>query len=246
MNRVIKLERVFLHCRGRCILNDMNLNINEGESFAIVGPNGAGKTKLLRLMVGLESPSAGKIEVLGRDNVCNLSFKELASLRQDIGMVFQGGSLVNRLSVLENIMLPLHNTTLSQSEMKREAHLQIVRLQLDGREHFLPHELSVGTMRIIEMARASIHNPRLLLCDGLLDGLDPAAGVEIYGLLENCKKSSNMTIIVTSRILNNISGIAHRVCILNRGHMLFVGSPQQVREKAMSDVEVKHVITGEL
>ncbi len=188
MPAIVKLENVFQHIGGRCVLEDITLRIEAGESFALLGPNGAGKTLLLRLIMGLDRPSAGHIEVLGRA-LAHVSPAEMIQLRRSVGMVMQGGALLNGLSVMENLILPLRAGGLSTNRMQRTARLIMTQLRLDGLENMRPFELSGGLSRKVELARALIRRPPLLLWDELLDGLDPASVGEIVEHLQREKKN---------------------------------------------------------
>ena len=122
MNAAVRLERVFQHISARSVLNDVNLRIEEGEVFVLIGPNGSGKTILSRLILGLDMPTAGLVEVLGKD-LGSLGAREFAELRRTTGMVFQGGSLLNDLTVVDNIMLPLRYASLDPEERQRRVRL---------------------------------------------------------------------------------------------------------------------------
>ncbi len=243
MDAIIKLEHVFQHMGTRCVLDDVNLHIDDGETFALLGANGAGKTLLLRLLLGLDTPSAGRIEVLGRD-LATLDARSLAELRRDVGMVFQGGSLLNELTVAENIMLPLRNEALSAEELQRKVRLIMMQLRLDGLENSRPPEISSGLRRQIEMARALVHRPSLLLWDGLGEGLDLAAGAEIRDILMDHKKSHNMSIIITSHQLPQVEGIASRIGVLESGRLMFTGTPEQASAMKRDDFELRCLLDG--
>ncbi len=243
MDTIVKLEHVFQHMGARRVLNDVNLSIENGEAFALLGTNGAGKTLLLRLILGLDVPSAGRIEVLGRD-LATLDAGGLAKLRRNVGMVFQGGSLLNELTAAENIMLPMRDEALSAEELQRRTRLLMMQLRLDGLENFRPSELSSGLLRQIEMARALVRRPSLLLWDGLGDGLDLAAGAEIQDLLMDYKKSHNMSIIMTGHRITQVEAIASRIGVLEAGRLLFAGAPEKALAMKKHDFELRCLLDG--
>ena len=243
MGNVVKMEKVFQHIGKRCILNDINLTVEEGESFVLLGPQGAGKTILFRLLTGLDKPSAGKIEILDKD-IGNINVKTIAKLRYRIGMVFQGGSLLNRLSVMENIMLPLRETSLSRKEMNQAVRFIMMQLRLDGMENLMPYELSGGTLRLIELARALIKKPNLLFWDELMDGIDRASATEIKELLQNHKINNNMTILMSSHLVDDALQMADRVGILQNGCLLFIGTPEEAIKRKADNIELKYILDG--
>jgi len=242
---IIKLENIFQHIGGRCVLEDISLCIEAGESFALLGPNGAGKTLLLRLIMGLDRPSAGRIEVLGRD-LTHASPAEMIRLRRSVGMVMQGGSLLNGLSVIENLILPLRASGLSTDRMQRTARLIMTQLRLDGLENMRPYELSGGLSRKVELARALICRPLLLLWDELLDGLDPASVGEIKEHLQREKKTYNMTLIFSTHQTGGALTIAHRIGVLESGRLLFTGSQEGLEAAERRDLELRFALQGSL
>lgn len=245
MQTAVTIENLFQHVAGRRVLDGVSLTVMGGESFALLGPNSAGKSMLLRLLAGLDGPSSGRIEVLGRE-LGQLDAAGLDRLRQGMGMVFQGGSLLNGLTVLENILLPLRGAAIDWDEMQRKARLIMMQLRLDGLENFRPGELSGGLLRRIEIARALVREPRLLLLDEVMDGLDRGAMVEILELVRDYKARHEMTVIYTSHLLEYAMDIADRVALLQGGRLLFLGSPEQLQEAAVEDQELRYIVDGQL
>jgi len=241
----VKLENIFQHIGGRCVLEDISLCIEAGESFALLGPNGAGKTLLLRLIMGLDRPSAGHVEILGKD-LAHLSPDEMIRLRRSMGMVIQGGSLLNGLSVMENLILPLRASGLSTERMQRTARLIMTQLRLDGLENMRPYELSGGLARKVELARALIRRPPLLLWDELLDGLDPASLREIEEHLRCEKKTYNMTLLFSTHQAGGVLTIADRIGVLDRGRLLFAGSREGLEMVEDRDLELRFALQGRL
>lgn len=245
MSAIVKLKNIFQHIGGRCVLEDITLCIEAGESFALLGPNGAGKTLLLRLIMGLDRPSAGSIEILGKD-LAHVSPAEMIRLRRSVGMVIQGGSLLNGLSVMENLILPLRASGLSTKRMQRTARLIMTQLRLDGLENMRPYELSGGLSRKVELARALICRPPLLLWDELLDGLDPASVGEIEEHLQREKKTYNMTLIFSTHQPGRVFTIASRIGVLERGRLLFTGSQEGLEAAECRDLELRFALQGRL
>ena len=244
MNAIVKLDSVYQHIQGRCVLENINLSIQHGEAFALLGPNGSGKTRLLRLIMGLDRASAGSIEVLGHD-IARLSFAKMQALRASLGMVFQGGSLLHDLSVVENLILPLQQSRHSAAALQRAARLIMTQLRLDGLENLRPYELSGGLMRKVELARALIRRPALLLWDELLDELDPASLCELREHLRQENQTREMTLLFTSHQVTNAISIAHRIGVLANGRMLFTGTEKDLQQAKQHNLEIRYVVDGQ-
>ena len=245
MPPIVKFDRVFQHVNGRCVLDNINLTIAQGESFALVGPNGAGKTLLLRLIMSLDQPSAGRIEVFGQD-LTSVTHSELVRVRRSIGTVIQSGALLNGLTVLENLMLPLRNTGESIEKMRRSARLTMTQLRLDGMENLRPNELSGGLKRKVELARALICKPALLLWDELMDGLDPVSALEIQNHLRRQKVNHNMTFVFTTHQSDGVMLSATRIGVLDNGRLLFEGSHDELVVAKKEQLELRYTLEGRI
>jgi ABC-type transporter Mla maintaining outer membrane lipid asymmetry ATPase subunit MlaF len=240
---LIALEQVFQHVNGRCTLSDLRLQVHPGDSLLLLGPNGAGKSLTLRLMLGLDQPSAGRIQLFGQD-LAQLSDARMNRLRQRIGAVLQGGSLLDELTVLDNMLLPLRTRQQSQTQLARAARLVITQLQLDGMEHRYPRALSLGQRRRAELARALIIRPQLLICDGLSDGLDQPALRDILETLRIQRESQGLTLVATGNALHALIRDEDRVAVLNRGHLLFSGPRAELETSAATDLTLRTILEG--
>ncbi|MGH8557500.1 MAG: ABC transporter ATP-binding protein [Methylococcales bacterium] len=243
MTTVVEFENVFQHANGRCILHGVSFAIRKGESFALLGPNGAGKTMLLRLIMALDRPSAGRIAVLGQD-YNKLSGAQLARFRRSLGMVLQGGALLNGLTVVENLLLPLRACGYNGDSMWRKARLILTQLRLDGLENLYPRELSGGMLRKVELARALIQKPEVLMWDELLDGLDPVSVIEIEEHLAREKRTREMTVLFTTHQASGVLSITNRVGVLDNGTLLFDGVFEDLSGFADRDPDLKYALKG--
>ncbi|EXJ17177.1 ATP-binding cassette domain-containing protein [Imhoffiella purpurea] len=243
MTEAIRLSGIFQHVKGRAALMDIHLSLPQGEWLLVVGPNGAGKSLLMRLILGLDPPSAGTIRVLGED-VAACSGRSMRRLRRRVGAVLQGGALLAEYSVLENLLLPLRDAPMSREEMARAARLVMTLLQLDGLENHLPRALSLGLQRRVELARALIHRPSLLIWDGFSDGLDPAAIQDTLAVLANLRESAKLTLIATDNRPDILSGSEYRVAVLDRGRLLFDGSPDAVFSASEDRFDLRAALWG--
>jgi len=229
----VHLSGVFQHIDDRCVLSNIELRIPRGRVFLLLGPNGAGKTLLMHLLTGLHRPSVGDVSILG-EPINQLSAARRATLRRHIGMVFQRGSLIGDLSILDNILLPLRCESLRRAEMARRARLIMTRLHLDGMENLYPDALSGGLLKRVELARALIHRPQLLIWDEILDGVDAASAHEVLNLIKNERTLGDMTLILTSHRQSLMTQLAEQVGILDQGRLIFNGSPAQVQAASSS------------
>lgn len=194
-------------------LDNIDLNIEEGNFIVILGPSGAGKSTLLNLLGGLDSPTSGKIVVDGKD-ISNLSCNELADYRaQTIGFVFQSYNLIPTLTVYENIALvkEIVKDPLSVKEMLKEVGL------IDHIDKF-PSELSGGEQQRVSIARALAKNPKILLCDEPTGALDSETGALILKVLLNMAKCYHKTIIIVTHN-QNIAKMADQIIRVKSGHI---------------------------
>jgi len=239
----LELAGVFQHVGGRAALAGIDLSVESGEWLLLAGPNGAGKSLLTRLILGLDTPSAGTIRVLGQD-IQSLDWGAMARLRARIGAVLQGGSLVASLSVLENLLLPLRGLPGGRDRLAREARLAMTVLQLDGMENLRPRSLSLGQRRRVELARALIHSPELLVWDGLTDGLDPAAARDTLQVLRAQRESRKLTLIATDNDPDVLGDACDRVAVLERGRLAFTGTPAELQTALPQRLDLRYLLRG--
>lgn len=179
------------------VLKRIDLKIEEGEFVAIMGPSGAGKSTLMNILGLLDSPTGGRYLLKGQD-VTQLPDKLLARLRnQRIGFVFQLFHLLDRLSVLDNVLLPLLYSENYPADAKERGLRLLARVGLSDRVHYKPNALSGGQQQRVAIARALITNPDLILADEPTGNLDSAMGAEILGLLRELHEEGRTVVLVT-------------------------------------------------
>ena len=199
---MIKGEHISKSFEGRTILDDISVEFETGKTNLIIGRSGSGKTVLLKTLVGLHSPDTGRILY---DDVCytELSFNERKAIRKDIGMIFQGGALLDSSTVVENVKLPLDLFTEQSEEEKLErVNFCLRRVQLENADHLYPSELSGGMIKRVAIARAIVLNPRYLFCDEPNSGLDPQTSVVIDNLIQDITREYNITTIINTHDMN--------------------------------------------
>jgi putative ABC transport system ATP-binding protein len=178
-------------------LKKIDLDIHQGEYVALMGPSGSGKSTLMNIIGCLDTPSAGKYW-LNQKEVSMMTDIELSKVRNDeIGFVFQTFNLLNRLSSLENVALPLVYAGISQKERLERARETLNKVGLGNRLDHKPNELSGGQRQRVAVARALINNPSLLLADEPTGNLDTQTSHEIMGLFEEIHAGGNTIVLVT-------------------------------------------------
>jgi putative ABC transport system ATP-binding protein len=180
------------------VLNDISIEVNEGEFFGLMGPSGSGKTTLLNLIAGIDRPSKGNIIVGGVD-IAKLNESALAKWRsQHVGFVFQFYNLLPVLTAFENVELPLLLTSLSKADRKKHVDLALDVVGLGDRTRHYPKQLSGGQEQRVAIARAIVTDPTLLVADEPTGDLDKHSAEEIMTLLERLNNEYKKTIVMVT------------------------------------------------
>jgi putative ABC transport system ATP-binding protein len=180
------------------VLHGIDLDIDKGDFVALMGPSGSGKTTLLNLIGGLDSPTAGEIEVAGQ-RIDRLSSGQLAQWRsRNVGFVFQFYNLMPTLTAQKNVELPLLLTRLSAAHRKRNAGIALELVGLADRARHRPSELSGGQQQRVAIARAIVSDPTLLICDEPTGDLDRQSAEEILTLLQQLNREHGKTIMMVT------------------------------------------------
>lgn len=179
-------------------LNDISLDIHQGEFLALMGPSGSGKSTLLHIIAGIDRPTKGECRVQGVD-VTRLNESQLADWRnQNVGFVFQTFNLIPVLTAFENVELPLLLTKLSSKRRKEQVKTALAMVGLEGRMHHLPKQLSGGQEQRVAIARALVTDPSLMVADEPTGNLDSASAHDVLEILQSlCKEVGKTVIMVT-------------------------------------------------
>ena len=179
-------------------VDDISLRIQEGEFVSLLGPSGSGKSSLLNLIAGLDSPTSGSV-VSGGKELATLSRAELADYRRHVvGMVFQSFNLIPRMTVLENVELPLRFAEVDRVQRAQKASRALERVGLSGRLRHRPIELSGGEQQRVAIARSLVNEPKILLADEPTGNLDSRTGTEVMDLIRDLNQSLNMTVVLVT------------------------------------------------
>lgn len=177
-------------------LDHVSLKLYKGEFLSIVGPSGAGKSTLIKCLTLQERPEEGRIIVAGRD-ITMLRDRELPYYRRKVGIVFQDFKLLPSKTVQENVAFALEVSSVSNKEIKERVHIMLETVGMSSKAENFPHELSGGEQQRIAIARALVHDPKILIADEPTGNLDPVNTWEIIELLYKINKSGTMVILAT-------------------------------------------------
>jgi len=236
---VIELRHVVREFPGNLVLDDVSFRLYRGETLAILGGSGTGKSTVLRLILRLDLPNSGDVYVMGTD-VAHCPVPEMLTIRQQMGMVFQGAALFDSLSVFDNVAFPLYELTdLPEDEIAAQVSraLSFVDLDPDRVGSLLPAELSGGMKKRVGIARALIHQPRVLLFDEPTSGLDPITTTTINDLIRKMQRELTVSSIVVTHDIRSAFRIAGRVALLAGGHIIFIGSPEEMMASEIEYVQ---------
>lgn len=220
---MINVRNLYKSYKNINVLADISLHIRRGEMFGIVGQSGAGKSTLLRCINGLETFDKGAMIVNDTD-ISRLSEEELRFFRRKIGMIFQNFALLNRKTVLGNVMLPMECWKYPHKEMQRKAEDLLELVGLADKMNSLPHELSGGQKQRVAIARALTLEPDILLCDEATSALDPAITKSILDLLAGVNRQMGITIVIVAHDMSVIKAACDRMAIITGNRIAVAGS----------------------
>jgi len=227
---MISVKNIYKSFGERPVLHDISADFVNGENNLIIGLSGAGKTVLMKCLAGLMKPEKGEILFDGR-NFCSMNNQEQNAVRQDIGMVFQGGALFDSLTVQENVVFPLDMyTDMTFEEKVYRANFCLNRVNLENANKLYPSELSGGMKKRVAIARAIANNPKYLFCDEPNSGLDPQTATVIDELISEITKEYNMTTIINTHDMNSVLQIGENVVFIHNGNLWWRGDKHSVCE----------------
>jgi iron(III) transport system ATP-binding protein len=235
---LIVLRDVEKHFAGFHAIKTLNLEVREGELMTFLGPSGCGKTTTLRMIAGLEMPTAGRIELAGR--VLNDPGAGVAvpPEHRGMGMVFQSYAVWPHMTVAHNIDYPLRIRKIERAERaQRLAHV-LALVHLQGQEHKYPHQLSGGQQQRVALARGLIMQPRVLLLDEPLSNLDAKLRRSMRREIREIQRTLGITMLYVTHDREEAEEISDRMAVLFSGRLAQVAPPREVRT-APADDEVR-------
>jgi ABC-2 type transport system ATP-binding protein len=229
---VIQVQNLTHRYGDRTALSNVSFEVRKGEIFGLLGPNGGGKSTLFRILSTMMVPTAGRALIAGHDVV-----RDSAAVRRQVGVVFQTQSLDKALTVEENLRAQGHLHGLRGVVLNERMERAMERLGLADRRRDLVETLSGGLRRRVEIAKALLHKPQVLLMDEASTGLDPAARRDLSRHIESLRSGDGVTILLTTHILEE-AGRCDRLVLLHQGNMVAEGTPAELRARIGGDVVV--------
>ncbi|MBI4459009.1 MAG: ABC transporter ATP-binding protein [Acidobacteria bacterium] len=206
------------------VLDGIDLRIGQGETVTVLGRSGTGKSVLLKLIIGLQKPDSGSIQVHGQE-ITELPPQELNQVRKRIGFLFQDSALYDSLTIEENVSFPLrrHNH-LSLAEQNNRARELLASVGIDGHAHKMPSDISGGMKKRVGVARALALDPDILLFDEPTAGLDPITAGEIEELILKLQEKNGLASIIVTHDLHGAKAVSDRLALLHEGKIVIEGS----------------------
>lgn len=203
-------------------VQDVNLEIKDGEIFGIIGFSGAGKSTLVRCINLLERPTSGSVSVDGKD-LTALSPKELRQARKKIGMIFQHFNLMPSRTIFGNVAYPLYKSGLSKAEVQKKVRSLLSLVDIADKENVYPNQLSGGQKQRVAIARALANDPKILLCDEATSALDPQTTKAILQLLKKLNEKLGITVVIITHEMAVVKDICSRVAVMEHGNVVEEG-----------------------
>ncbi len=225
---MIEVQGLYKAFDDKEVLKDINAVFEDGKTNLIIGQSGSGKTVLMKNLVGLLTPTSGKVFYDGRDFV-SMSRKEQIIMRREMGMTFQSSALFDSLSVLENVMFPLDMfSNMNLHDRRKRAMECLERVELGDAYAKYPGEISGGMQKRVAIARAIVLNPKYLFCDEPNSGLDPKTSLIIDELLSGITKEYDITTIINTHDMNSVMGIGEKIIFIYEGRKEWEGTKDEV------------------
>ena len=242
---VIEIEGLVNTVGTNTILHrDLNLHVRRDEVLSLVGGSGSGKTQLVRVILGLKRPKAGKVRVFGV-SWADPSVKKVRDARRRMGMLFQNGALYSALTVYDNIAFPLRERGgLDEGEIRAIVHTKLAQVELNpGHGKLLPANLSGGMVKRVSLARALALSPDLLILDEPTAGLDPDRSEGFVRLIKRLREDHRFAVVMVTHDLDTLFELTDRVAVLADQHIIACDSLAVVR--AMDHRFVQNFFGGE-
>ena len=225
---MIEAKNLYKSFGERDVLHDVNVQIHDGETFAIIGRSGSGKSVLMKHLIGLLEPDRGSVLIDGT-NINQLRYAELRNVRQQFGVLFQSGALFDSMSAFENVAFPLRTfTDKGDAEIRNEVEECLNMVELPNVREQMPSELSGGMKKRVALARAIALRPRYIFYDEPNTGLDPETSNTIDALIKGLAERLNVTSVVVTHDMHSVLTIADRAAFIHNGTIHWVGTVDEL------------------
>ncbi len=233
---MIKVENVHKSFGEEKILEGISTVFEKGKTNLIIGQSGSGKTVLLKCLLGLFEPEEGLIYYEDKA-IQNMNEEEHRTLREEIGMLFQGGALFDSMTIEENVMFPLRMfSKQKKNEMLERVNEVLARVNLENVNKKYPAEISGGMQKRVSIARAIVNNPKYLFCDEPNSGLDPNTATVIDNLIQEITHEYDITTVVVSHDMNSVMEIGESIVLLKNGKLVWKGTNDDIFKTDNKDV----------
>lgn len=233
---MITVENVHKKFGDDPVLKGISTVFDKGKTNLIIGQSGSGKTVLLKCLLGLFNPDQGLIYFEDKA-IQHMNNDEHRTLREEIGMLFQGGALFDSMTIEENVMFPLRMfSDQKRSEMLDRVNEVLARVNLENVNKKFPAEISGGMQKRVSIARAIVNKPKYLFCDEPNSGLDPKTATVIDNLIQEITHEYNITTVVVSHDMNSVMEIGENIVLLKRGILVWQGTYQDIFKTDNEDV----------
>jgi len=234
---MIKIKNVSKYFGAKAALKNINLEIHDGETLAIIGGSGSGKSTLLRLMIGLIQPTEGEIWI-DEDEISKLNEEQITKIRLKMGMVFQYSALFDSMTVGENVAFGLvEHTNFDKAKIEKIVREKLKQVGLEGVENFMPNELSGGMKKRVSLARAIAFEPEIIFYDEPSSGLDPIMTNKIDELIISTQRALKVISVVVTHDMVSACRIADRIAMIYNGELIAVDTVEKF--KKIDDPRVK-------
>ena len=210
------------------VLKGLSTTFEKGKTNLIIGQSGSGKTVFVKCMLGLHEIDSGEI-YFDQRNFAQMDYKERKKIRQEFGMVFQGGALFDSMTVEENVIFPLNMFSgMNKEEKLDRVNFCLKRVDLENVNHLYPSEISGGMQKRVAIARAIALNPKYLFCDEPNSGLDPKTAIIIDNLLQEITHEYQMTTVINTHDMNSVMEIGEKIFFIKEGYQSWEGSKEEL------------------
>ena len=229
-NPAIRVHRLSKSFGEQRVLDRVDLKVARGETLTVLGRSGTGKSVMLKLLIGLQRPDSGEIEINGEE-ITMMQLDELNRIRKRVGFLFQNAALYDSLTVEENVAFPLRrHTEMTDGERRDRVSELLSRVGMDEAREKMPADLSGGMKKRVGLARALALDPEIMLLDEPTAGLDPIAASEINELIRELQRERNISSIVVTHDMRSVEKVADRVAMLNEGSILIEGTLDDLKQ----------------
>lgn len=225
---MIRIDNIYKRFGEHEVLKGISTVFEKGQTSLIIGASGSGKTVMLKCLLGLIEPDQG--EIYFEEQPLSLMDDEAhRNLREEIGMLFQGGALFDSMTIEENVMFPLRMfTKQKKGEMLARVNEVLARVNLENVNKRFPAEISGGMQKRVSIARAIVNKPKYLFCDEPNSGLDPKTATVIDNLIQEITHEYNITTVVVSHDMNSVMEIGESIVLLKNGVLVWKGSNENI------------------